>query len=97
MAFGNTSGTERITSDSVVISSGKPVRVFSLTFPSGGSAGVAELYNGTSKSGDVYVSLTGTANRTLTQNFEDGLLFPDGCFAALEGASTAILACRLEI
>ena len=73
-------GTEYFTADSVVGISGKPCRVFNMTFLSGGTAGVAVLRNGTSSSGTVFVQETGVISSTETVNWDCGLLFPDGCF-----------------
>ena len=99
MGITRTSGSVTITTSGALISSGKPVRVYSCTHASGGTAGVVQLYNGTAASGTPKVSLTGTASRTLTQNFENGLLFPSGCYVELVNAncSAAVLECCLEL
>ncbi len=90
-------GEKVFTSSGVLISSGKPVRVWNLSLVGSGTAAV-QLYGGTSASGTARISLpAAAANRTTTQNFEGGLLFSSGCYVELESTvSQAILECRLE-
>jgi len=96
MSFGKTSGTVVVTSSGALISSGKPVRVFNVTSTAASTSGT-ELYNGTSKTGTARVSYANVAGRTTTVNFQEGMLFPDGCYVVLEsGTSQAVLECRLE-
>lgn len=84
------SGSERYTGDSVVGKSGKPTRVYSATWLCGGATNVnLVLRNGTSASGTVYVQQAGTNGVTVTQNWEGGLLFPNGCFFDQDGDVTA--------
>jgi len=90
------SGVVVKTADGNLSTAGKPIRVFSLTVVSASTAGAA-LYNGTSISGTARVSIDGVASRSNTQNFEGGLLFPDGCYVDLVGASQAVIECRLEL
>ena len=90
------SGVVVKTADGNLSTAGKPVRVFSLTVVSGSTAG-ANLYNGTAISGTPRVALVGVANASNTVNFEGGLLFPDGCYVDLVGASQAVIECRLEL
>lgn len=79
--FGPSSGSQRLTADGAVGPSGKPIRVFSATQLSGGTAGILVLRDGTSASGTVYVQKTApVVSNTDTVNFEGGLLFPNGCF-----------------
>lgn len=82
MMFGDTNhGSVRLTEDGAVGTSGKPIRVFSATQLSGGTAGILVLRNGTSDSATIYVQKTApVVSNTDTVNFEGGLLFPNGCF-----------------
>ena len=74
-------GSEVFTADSAVGISGEPTRVFSATWRCDGATDVnLVLRNGTSASGTVYVQQAGTNGVSVTQNWEGGLLFPDGCF-----------------
>jgi hypothetical protein len=79
--FFQSSGSVRLTGDGAVGPSGKPIRVFSATQLSGGTAGILVLRNGTTDSGTVYIQKTApVVSNTDTVNFENGLLFPNGCF-----------------
>jgi len=91
--FGDTNhGSVRLTEDGAVGPSGKPIRVFSATQLSGGTAGILVLRNGTTDSGTVYVQKTaGTVSNTDTVNFEGGLLFPSGCFFDKDANTTAVV------
>jgi len=87
------SGSTRLTANGVVGVSGKPVRVYSVTVMSGGTAGKSALYNGTAISGTPYIWAAGTANTSQTTNFEGGVLFPSGCYADIDtvGSNTSSL------
>jgi len=74
------SGSTRLTADGAVGISGQPIWVYNVTWRSGGSAGEVLLRNGSDATGDAYVEQDGTANKTVTLNFENGLYFPGGCF-----------------
>lgn len=75
-------GSVEVSADAIVGISGQPLRVWNITWLSGGGgAGVMVLRNGTTASGAVYVQQPGSAaSVTTTLNFEGGLLFPGGCF-----------------
>ena len=91
-------GTEIITADGALISSGKPVRVYLATWASGATAGVLQLFNNTSITGTPLFSGTGTAQRTAVQSFgENGMLFPSGCYVDIGVSTQAVLECRLEL
>lgn len=101
MGITRTSGAETFTANGAVITSGKPIRVYSATWVSGATAGILQLYNGTAISGTPWISETGTAQRSKTVNFTNGLLFNAGCYvdidAAASNTSVAILECSLEL
>lgn len=91
-------GSAIYTGDSVVGISGKPVRVFSATWLSDGTARALVLRNGTSASGTIYVNQAGTASVSVTQNWEGGLLFPDGCFLDFTASMvSAVIEFRNEV
>lgn len=75
-----TPGTLPFTSDNAVGISGKPVRVWNVELLSGGAAGNLVLRNGTSDSSTIKVNQPGTINRSVTFNWANGILFPNGCF-----------------
>lgn len=86
MAHG--SGIQRVTADAVVGVSGKPVRVYGVTWLSGTTAGYVGLRNGTGTSSDLQYYLDGTASKSFTQNFEEGMLFPSGCYCDVDANVT---------
>lgn len=90
--FFQSSGSVRLTGDGSVGPAGKPIRVFSCTQLSGATAGIAVLRNGTSASGSVYVQKTApVVSNTDTINFENGLLFPGGCWFDKDTNTTAVV------
>ena len=75
-------GSQRITGDSVVGPTGRPIRLYCVSLvSSGGGASVLSLKNGSTSSGTEYVSVTGTTSTGSVVNFAGGLRFPDGLFA----------------
>lgn len=73
-------GSKLLTTDGVVGVSGKPVRIFSATHLSDGTARTLVLRNGAADTAEVWVTAAGVISCTVTTNFEGGLLFPAGCF-----------------
>jgi len=80
MSIKGTSGSKELTADVIVGLSGKPVRVWNVTWLSGGTAGDMVLRNGATDSGTAYTTTAGIINKTSTLNFEGGLRFTNGCF-----------------
>lgn len=75
------SGSVQKTADSVIGTSGKPIRVFAVNMLSGGTAGQLVLRNGTAAGDDILVREVGTANTGKTVSYgPHGILFPAGCF-----------------
>jgi len=92
-----TPGVVRITADSAVSTSGKPIRVFCVNLISGGSASTLTLKNGTSTSGTAYDQIDGTASQSVTKNYAGGLLFPGGCYADADAnISYATIICSVD-
>lgn len=89
-------GSVRITGSGAIGSSGMAQRVFSISLISGGTASVLSLYDGTSASGNLQISFTGTASTGAVVNFAGGMRFPNGCFASVDGniSSATIVFCR---
>lgn len=77
-------GTQRVTSDIAVGSSGKPIRVFAVNLISGGTASTLILRNGTDTSGTAYDQVDGTINVSISKSYAGGLRFPNGCFADVD-------------
>lgn len=85
-------GNTIVTADTVIGVSGRPVRVFSATYLSSGTAAALVLRNGTGAGDDALVQTAdGTINVSITLNFgESGLLFPAGCFVDFDSDMTRI-------
>lgn len=84
-------GTQLVTADAAVGTSGVPVRVKMIHILSAATGAVVSLRNGTSASGTVYVTETGTANTGKTVYFGDsGVVFPAGCFVDVDGNTTSV-------
>lgn len=73
-------GTVRLTEDSLVGTSGKPIRIFSIHLVSGGTLSTTTFKNGTSTSGTAWVQVDGLASSGVTLNFAGGVRFPAGCY-----------------
>lgn len=94
-----TSGSQLVTSDLAVGTSGKPCRVFGIhTLSGGGGGGIVQLRNGTTTSGTIYTQETATTSTGKTFNYGPyGILFPDGCFCDVDANVTSCLVSfRLE-
>lgn len=87
-----THGSVTLTADGAFGPSGKPVRVWSVTWLSGGTAGVLVLRNGAADTATAWITIAGTISRSVTQNFEGGLLFPSGCFYDHDSNTTIAIA-----
>lgn len=87
------SGSVRLTADGVIGRSGQPVRIFNITWLNGASAGEVVIRRGTTASDPIVVQIDGSAaSVTNTQNFENGLFFPNGAFHDKGTNVTAIVA-----
>ena len=85
-------GSQFITADSAVGTSGKPTRVFAINFVSGATAGIVIIRNGTSTSGTAYVTENGVISSGKTVEYgTPGVLFPAGCYADVDVNVTALL------
>lgn len=85
------SGSVYKTADSVIGTSGKPIRIYNIAWLSGTTAGYVNLYNGTGTSGNLYYKLDGTASKTKVENFTNGLWFPSGCFLDVDANVTSVV------
>ena len=85
------SGSVRVTADKALGSATQPCRVYSATWLSDGTARNLVLRNGTTASGDIYVTAAGGVSISETLNFEGGLLFPDGCFIDFTASTVSVV------
>ena len=91
---GANAGTQRLTTDGVVGTSGSPTRVFFAELLSaGGGTGNCELKNGTSTSGTAFSEINGTAASKTDSRFygNDGMYFPAGCWVSFMANATSVL------
>ena len=88
----NKGGTQLLTADGVVGTSGVPIWVYAIHILSGAGGGaVVSLRNGTTASDTIYVTETGTASTGKTVLFGNGgLLFPAGCFVDVDTNTTSV-------
>lgn len=85
------SGSQALVSgtDSIVGTSGKPTRVFCISFTSDGTAGVFILRNGTTTGGTAFVTENGVISSGKTVYYgTSGILFPSGCFMDVDAHCT---------
>lgn len=87
--MGEWHGSQRLTADGVVGVSGKPTRVYSLTWLSDTTAGYVALRNGTGTDGTIYFYDDGVASKTEIANWTQGLLFPSGCYCDVDANVTS--------
>ena len=84
-------GSQNITADGVVGTSGKPVRVFEFIVRSTSDGGAAvAVYNGTSTGGTKYDDLNGTTSLTVRIPYVGGLLFPGGCYLDIDANTSYV-------
>lgn len=88
-------GTQSITGNNpaAVGSAGIAVRVFHIHIISGGGGGsVVSLRNGSSGSGTIWITQTGTTSTGATFNYGmQGILFPAGCFVSTDANSANVI------
>lgn len=85
-------GTQLITADGVVGSSGVAVRIFAVHILSGGGgAAVVSLRSGTVVGGTAWITETGTTSTGKTFSYgTQGVLFPNGCFCDVDTNTTSV-------
>lgn len=88
-------GSQRVTADSVIGTSGKKIRLYAAIVHSDASGGVVQLRNGTSDSGTEYDEVNGTADVSVQVSYPGGLYFPNGLFVDVD-ANTVYVTCIYE-
>ena len=86
-------GSQLITADGVVATSGKPVRVYATHIISGAGGGaVVNLRSGTLVTDTIRLTQTGTASQGVTFVLgEHGFLFEAGCYCDVDANTTSVL------
>ena len=78
-------GYKIIEEDGVVGTSGTPKVIHSVTVWSGATGSVVNIYDGTSTSGTLVLSLTGTANISVVFSLGGvGLVLKNGCYVDVD-------------
>jgi hypothetical protein len=87
------SGSQLITADGVVGTSGKPIRVYGIHVISGAGGGaVVNLRSGTAVGGTIRLKATGTASQGVTFPYgNEGHLFEEGCYCDVDTNTTSVL------
>lgn len=76
-----TSGSISVTSDSIIGTTGRPIRLWAVNMLSGGTAGELVLRNGSTASDSIWVREQGTVSTGKTVEYgSQGILFPNGMF-----------------
>lgn len=88
----NNSGSQNITADGAVGTSGASTRVYSIHIVSGGTAAIVSFYNNTSVTGTAFLKLTGTISTGATFTFGTyGAVFNSGCFVDVDANTVSVL------
>ena len=82
-------GVQRITADSSIGPAGtasapRPIRLFSVSLISGGTASTLILRNGIDTSGTANEQVDGVVSQSVTKNYAGGLRFPLGLYADVD-------------
>ena len=86
------SGSVSLTANSVVGTSGKPIRLFAVNMLSTGTAGELILRNGPAITDDIWVREQGTIDTGKTVEYGTyGILFPKGCYYEDDGNFTEVI------
>lgn len=84
-------GTKQLTASGEVGTAGRPIRVYSITVLSGGSAGTSTLKNNGSSGTTYFTYLCSQVSADNLFTFgAKGMLFPNGCYWTKDGNSTDI-------
>ena len=89
-------GSHYLAADGAIGVSAKPVRVYSATWLSDGTARDLVIRHGTIDTDTIWVQNTGVISKTVTINWEGGLLFPNGAFFDIGSAASGTFAVEVE-
>jgi hypothetical protein len=89
-------GTQKRTSDGVIGTSGKKIRVYGFIVNSDSSGSAVSVYNGTGTGGVLLDVLTGAASVSTRIFYAGGLLFDSGCYIDLDATHTAFVTAIYE-
>lgn len=81
-------GYDIIVEDGVLDTSGQAVAVYGINIISDGTAGDVNLRSGTAVTGDIIMTLTGTASTGVYIDLGAGVVFPTGCYVDIDAHVT---------
>ena len=85
------SGAVSVTANSVIGTSGRPIRIFAVNMLSTGTAGELILRNGPAITDTIWVREQGVIDTGNTVDYgKEGILFPAGCYYEDDGNFTAV-------
>ncbi len=85
-------GSQKVTSDSAIGTSGKKIRLYGLVVRAGGSDTVVNVYNGTSTGGVLTDVVNVAANTTNRPMYAGGLYLGSGCFIDVDTNTSFVVA-----
>ncbi len=85
-------GSQKVTADSVVGTSGKKIRLYGLIVRAAGSDTVVNVYNGTSTGGVLTDVINVTASTTNRIMYAGGLYLGSGCFIDVDASTSFVTA-----
>ena len=87
------SGTQQRTTDGVIGTSGKKIRVYGfIVRATAGGVSVVNIYDGTSTSGTLMDVINLAASTTERPMYAGGLLLPNGCFVDVDANTSFVTA-----
>ena len=86
-------GSQKRTTDGVIGTSGKKIRLYELIVVStGGGAAVVNVYDGTSTAGVLMDTINGTTSLTVRAGYIGGLYLGSGCFVDVDANTSFVTA-----
>ncbi len=89
-------GSQKRTTDGVIGTSGKKIRLYGIIVASDSSGSAVALYDGTTTGGVLMDTITGAASVSTRVNYPGGLLFNSGLFIDLDGTHTTYVTAIYE-
>lgn len=83
-------GSQKVTEDGAVGTSGKKITVYDFIVRAGGSDTVVSVYSGTSASGTLMETINCAADTTARIAYPEGLYFDSGCFVDVDANTSFV-------
>jgi hypothetical protein len=85
-------GSQKRTTDGVIGTSGKKIRVYGFIVNADSSGAAVAVYDGTSTGGTLMDNLVGTASVSTRISYPGGLYFGSGCYVDIDAHTNYIVA-----